>query len=372
MTTIITAANAAHFLSLVPRLLGFRPRRSLVLVPFEAGRSLGTMRLDLPPDGAETERVASDLIGLVCRIADADGFALVAYADGPLHPPGEEGLPHSGLAAALSDRADACGLHVVHMLCVAEDAWGAYSEPHTTHDLDELDAMPAEGMPRPSRGDQTSGTRLPSVEAAERERVALALTGVRSATRLLRAGAAEGGDPRRVDPLAIAALDVLDDLPAFFEASLGWDTGSLDAYAAATLSWCLSQPPARDVGLLEWVGGREIGDRAVDAQLRWEAGHTYPTELGMRVWGEGPRPDPERLLRALALVRRIAAVTPRGSRAGALAVCGWLSWTLGRSTHADVYARRALKIDRWHGLARIIVALTAAGHLPDWAFRPAA
>ncbi len=38
MTTIVKAANAAQFLSLVPKMLGYRPARSLVLIPF-AGRA---------------------------------------------------------------------------------------------------------------------------------------------------------------------------------------------------------------------------------------------------------------------------------------------------------------------------------------------
>ncbi|WP_314854580.1 DUF4192 family protein, partial [uncultured Microbacterium sp.] len=48
MSLTVKAADAAQFLSLVPRLLGFTPTQSLVLVPMARGRSLGAMRLDLP------------------------------------------------------------------------------------------------------------------------------------------------------------------------------------------------------------------------------------------------------------------------------------------------------------------------------------
>jgi hypothetical protein len=372
MTTIITASTPERFLDLVPRLLGFTPRRSLVLVPFERGSSLGVMRLDLPAAAApETDRIASDVIGLVCRVAEADGFAFVVYADAALHA-GDGALPHEWLAGALLDRADACGLHVVHPLCVGSDAWGTYGHPRSAHPLPLPAAEPPGGaaLPAPS-GDQTSGARLPRVGEHERARVAQALSGVRTAVQLLHGDPVDGHGPGRIDPLAIAALGALDDLPEFYERCLAWDPAALDAYAAATLSWCLSRPAARDIALLGWTSGRDAGDLALDAQLRAEAGAPYPPALAMRMWGEGPRPDPERLQRALAVTRRVAAVTPKPSRAGALAVCGWLSWALGRSTHADLYARRALRLDRAHGLAGIVASFVSMGHLPDWAFRPA-
>ena len=83
-------------------------------------------------------------------------------------------------------------------------------------------------------------------------------------------------------------------------------------------------------------------------------------------------PDPTRLSAALALVRRAAASAPRDRRPGPLATCAWLSWALGRSTHAEVYAAQALEIEPEHGLAEIVRSFVLAGHLPDWAFRAAA
>ncbi|WP_455133789.1 hypothetical protein [Microbacterium aurum] len=71
-----------------------------------------------------------------------------------------------------------------------------------------------------------------------------------------------------------------------------------------------------------------------------------------------------------SFARVVAALLPKARRAGALAVCGWLAWALGRSTHADRYAAQALRIERRHGLAEIVRSFVAAGHLPDWAFRP--
>ncbi|HAN24626.1 MAG: hypothetical protein CMH36_08195, partial [Microbacterium sp.] len=49
--------------------------------------------------------------------------------------------------------------------------------------------------------------------------------------------------------------------------------------------------------------------------------------------------------------------------------CAWLSWALGRSSHADGYVRAAREHEASHGLADIVGRFVAAGHLPDWAFR---
>ena len=176
-------------------------------------------------------------------------------------------------------------------------------------------------------------------------------------------------DGRRVDPQALATVCALDDLPTLFEEALGWDAASLEPFDAAALTWCLARPALRDIALVQWCGGMAAGDEALDAQLRWESGEEYPTHLAMQMWGEGERPDPDRLEAALALSRRIAAAAPREVRAGPLATCAWLAWALGRSTHAERYAAMACDIEPEHGLAEIVRSFVHAGHLPDWAFR---
>ncbi|MBU4466243.1 MAG: DUF4192 domain-containing protein, partial [Actinobacteria bacterium] len=127
MTTIIKAANAAQFLALVPHLVGFTPTRSLALIPFAGSRTLGAMRFDLPEtsDSDEIARIASTCIGMVCRIPGADGVAAVIYTDAAYLTPGES-TTGDGLARALLQRADSCGLRVTDALCVAADAWGSY------------------------------------------------------------------------------------------------------------------------------------------------------------------------------------------------------------------------------------------------------
>ena len=88
----------------------------------------------------------------------------------------------------------------------------------------------------------------------------------------------------------------------------------------------------------------------------------------MHMWGEGDRPEPDRLSAALELARHLAALAPRPQRAGVLATCGWLAWALGRSTHAAHYAGLACEIEPEHGLGEIVRSFVHAGHLPEWAF----
>src|SRR6185437_4550160 len=115
MTTIVRAHSPAHFLTLVPDMLGFTPRESLVLVPFERGRSLGAMRFDLPhavhagdAERSEVDRIAATCIGMVCKVSRADAFTIVVFTDESY----AAGAPQAALAAALLSRADACGLRV--------------------------------------------------------------------------------------------------------------------------------------------------------------------------------------------------------------------------------------------------------------------
>ncbi len=409
-STVVKAADAAQFLTVVPRMLGYRPARSLVLIPFRRGRSLGAMRFDLPDPGpGAAARVAATMIGMACRVPDADAVAAIAYTDARFAD--GERMPHRDLLDALARRADACGLGVTDLLCVGADAWGSALDPDCPaagRPLDDLDdGHPALPGPAAPAGDQASGAELPECTDEEREHVSEALqtlaqaiaalcgaddvggTASRTAQASRRACVADlgpvpgpiSGDAadaasaldaaERVDPRALAAVSRLDDLPAFYEEVLEGRPGTPDAYDTAVLIWCLSRPSLRDVALLQWSGNLAHGDEAFDAQLRWESGEPYPEHLGVRLWGEGEQPDPDRLQRALEHARHAAAAAPRDVAPGPLALCAWLSWALGLSTHAAAYAGLACEIEPAHGLSQIVLSFVHAGHLPDWAFQRA-
>ena len=373
MTTIVKAAGAAEFLSLVPRMLGYVPTRSLVMIPFSGSRSIGALRFDLPGGESDAvDRVAATVIGTVCRLPEADAVAAITFTGAAFSD--EDRMPHTDLLRALERRADACGLAVTDALCVAEDGWGSLFDPECPAQgraLTDLDLTVASGE-KCAQGDQASGAGLPDIDPAHAERVSRALVALDRAVEVLcgSGDAADCEEPDRIDPAALAAVCALDDLPALFEEALDWEAHDLKPYDAATLVWCLSRPSVRDIALVQWSGTLGTGDEAFAAQLRWESGEEYPADLAMRMWGEGDRPDPERLEGALRLARFVAAAAPHASRPGALAMCAWLSWALGRSTHADLYARAACEIESEHGLSEIVRSFVHAGHLPDWAFRP--
>ncbi|MEJ1154429.1 DUF4192 family protein [Microbacterium marmarense] len=377
MTTIVKAANAAQFLSLVPHLLGFTPSRSLVLVPFDGDRSLGAMRFDLPaasPDAPPDtiDRIASTVIGMVCRLPAATAIAAVAYTDAAFGA--GAALPHQDLLRALERRADSCGLRITDMICVASDAWGSLFDserPGEARPLAEINPhLDAEVGPAPV-GNQTAGADLPPVDSAQQEHVAEAIVSLKHLVALLSGapdGEAEADSTQRINPQTIAAAYTLDDIPALLEESLTWDLADLAPYDVALVGWCLARPSMRDVALVQWSGQFDDGDEALDAQLRWETGEEYPPDLAMRMWGEGERPEPGRLNAGLELSRRIAATVPRDMRPGPLSMCAWLSWALGRSSHAEVYASMACEIEPEHGLSEIVLSFVSAGHLPEWAF----
>ncbi|SIR89338.1 DUF4192 family protein [Microbacterium sp. RURRCA19A] len=366
MSPIVRAGAPAEFLALVPHLLGCTPRSSLALVTFAAGRSLGALRIDLPaPDSdAEVENVASTVIGMACKVSRTDAVAAVVYTDLPLRDAGS--APHRALVDAVVARADICGLRVIDAFAVGPDGWigylaGADGEPRP---LEEIAADPDLTRTPELDGDQYAAATLPPVPTAERTAVNRLLT---DAGHLVARSREAKRLPAGRRAAARLVLDDIADPPALFEAFVSPDEDP-DDRAVAAVSFCLQRPLLRDVALMQWIGDLTTGDATYRAQTAHAAGHPFPADLARPMWGEGARPDPPRLLRALDRCRHLAAATPRSRRAGPLAACAWLAWATGGSTHAAAYAADALDIDPDHGLADIVRIMCAQGRLPEWVF----
>jgi hypothetical protein len=374
MSTIVRAADAAQFLSVLPHLLGCTPRDSVVVVPLSQGRTLGVMRVDLPSETAAAGAAAS-IIGMACRIVDVEAVMLVVYTDAEISTEPSPVLPTAPSSTPSARAPTSAGCRSPRRSSSRRTAGDRHCRtvcrPGVTHWSDRAArGSAARGRGRPARGGP-GGRGAAAVArrcAAPGGRAGAAVTG-RGARDHLRHPADEWVRPVRIDPAALQAACALDDLPALFERALSWNPDDLAPMDAASIGWCLARAGLRDVALVQWATDVDGGDAAMEAQRRWEDGELYPSDLAEVMWGDGPRPDATRLDAALRLARNVAALMPKKRRAGALAVCGWIAWARGRSTHAEAYVRQALHADPRHGLAEIVGSFVAAGHLPDWAFR---
>jgi len=364
---VVSAASSSSFLALVPHLLGFTPRRSLVLVPFSEARSLGAMRVDLPASGDVTanDSVAATVIGMACKVARTDAVALIVYTDDALG--GSPELAHQDLIDAAITRADICGLRVVDALVVADDGWDSYLAPTlcAPHPLSGIAAADLEHLDLPVLDDQFAGAELPDTDPAVAAGVA---AGLREIERLL--GRASEG--RRL-PLAHrgaagTATAALSDPPTLLEGVLAVPPAEIEPAYLAAVAFCLERPALRDVALMQWAADLATGDAVFHAQTSFHGGAAFPEELARPMWGEMGRPDPARLHKALDLCRFIASALPRERRPGALSACAWLAWATGRASVAGAYAEAALDIAPAHGLSEIMIGMIDSGRLPEWVF----
>lgn len=367
MTTVLRASDSADFLRVVPALAGFTPRRSIVLLPFHGTRTHGAMRLDLPRGDTDLEQFADAAVGLLARVDGTDAVALVVYTDEhPENTPDGVVLPLAIAADELLGRAEDAGLRVFDALCVTPLGWSSYlADDPQLGALETLTPTPEVPGVGDVAGDQLTGTALPRADLARKERVARAL---RDIGETLDRGA-HGRVTGRENPEALAAIAALDDLPAFFESLLD-QPETAPTFATAALLWCLERPVFRDVAIAQWATSIDGGIRTLEAQFAFaHTGRMMADDLGAVFLGTGPAPDTDRLRLALTLVRHAAAVAPRLSRRGPLTAAAWLSWALGRSSHAAHYLELVREIDPQYGLAALIRTLLDAAVLPEWAFR---
>lgn len=365
MRTIITADSSAELLALIPHLSGYVPRESVVVVPFRAGRSLAMLRVDRVTD--DIDAFAATTIGTACRVPDIDAVVLVVYTGGELETSGAREV-----LEALRIRADACGLFVIDTLAVAEDGWASFrGDQHPSpRSLDEIARAAPAGLLHP-RDDQAGGSALVRAPKERRRRVSAALVDTeRAATLLLTQARSSTEQTDEVDARAARILTTLTDVATSWETALQFtslDDEILTDERAALLLWCLARPSLRDVALAHWCHGADAARRVLSAQLEWEESGDYPAGP-LFLAGEGPRPDPVRLHRALHVLRGLAALATGRFRGAALASAAWVAWALGWGTHAGAYARAALAVDPGQRLAEIIDELSSHGHLPGWAF----
>lgn len=343
----IAVSDALDLLAFVPELIGFEPHNSLVLVALRGQVSCGTLRVDLPGDELAREDLAdfvSKLVGMLCRIPGATALVPVVFTEGSC----STGTPRADLFARLNSAARAAGFTVREELYVAADGWGRAGDPPRSSD--ELDAARRLRRLDP---DSTAVGASPAEEAAlpEVDRKLVKRTGSALASHRL-----EGQIP---DPIWFA------------EYSSGWDPVAVGPAGAALTAAVLGQPWARDVVLFTWAWGSGVGRRALRFQERHRRGEpVIDKDVALAFGGLGDigRPRVDAVVRAVQLLRQVAARLPEGERCPCLASLSWLNWALGRGSIAGEYARAALAVDPGYGFAQLVHTMLEHGLLPGWSF----
>ena len=397
--TIVKAKQPQDFLALVPQLSGFVPQNSVVIVAFRGSRTCGALRFNLPdPDLAEAvyKRIATTIVGTLCKLSGVDAVVPVIYTDEKFGA--SDGLPHQRFATIMLSRIDLSGFGIRDALCVGSDGWGSFLDqdcPHTGRPLSAISQSPLhaelpDGLPTP--GTLLSRADLPEVGRADKERFGRIYRRYLSAVR--------------APDTAMALIDTLTDLldpVELAELALGWNPDDLVADEAAALLLLVQSPPSRDQIMLQFAFGREQGIKAhllnqryaaiqrvtgqsMDEIVRDEleardaaaAGATASPELDGRSVADlgsdlilgmtDERPDPERVERALTLLKRVVALAPKAARPAPLCILAWLSWALGRGSVGGMFLDRALAIDPGYSMALLLNTLFSSGHLPEWAF----
>jgi hypothetical protein len=388
--TIVKTREAHDFLALVPQLAGFQPERSVVLVAFRGNRTCGALRFNLPEpelSRAILRRIATSLVGTLCKISGVDAVVPVLYTDERFA--GVPGIPGERFAEILTRRAELSGFLVRDCLCVAADGWGSYLDPGCPaggRPLAEIADSPVNRdlPPEAQRELATLRSRadLPAVDAALRERCA---------RRLARYESLGSRIPDAPDLPELVSMvgDILDPV-ASTEAALDIDPAELGAEAAATLLFLVESPARRDQVMLQIAFCEEIGRVTHELNQRYAAiqqrtGRSMDeivaeeqvasgdardlAQTGSLMLGSvSERPDPDRIERGIELLKMLVAVAPKRVRPAPLCMLAWLSWALGRSSVAGIFIDRALAIDPDYGMARLLLTVVSAGHLPEWAF----
>ncbi|WP_448003980.1 DUF4192 family protein [Agromyces bauzanensis] len=188
-------------------------------------------------------------------------------------------------------------------------------------------------------------------------------------------------------------LGALVDPVELVEALLDEDPADIGADLLAWLVHLAGRPAFRDAMMLQFAFGPAIGALALDdamevneraaehgeavselvARESRESGErgaeTVAGLLSRLLLGESStRPDPDRIERAIAVLRRAIAHAPERHRPGPLCIAAWLAWALGRGSAAGVFVDRALEIEPAHTMAGLLYAYLGSGAIPEWAF----
>lgn len=360
--TIVRANSHADLLALMPHLVGFIPRNSLVLIPFRGKRTCGALRIDLPRSTSQSalKHAATYAIGTICKIPGITAIVPTVCTDTEFA--GGSAIPEAEFASIVQRRIAQSGFELRDALCLANDGWACYLDadhPPGGYPLAEIaeshipDAIPPDLR---QQGSVDGPVRVLDADPATKDRTRTALARLRIAITAN-------------DESFSSELDPLTDLTLFAEDALDWDADAIETNGDLLL-FALQGPPYRDNTMLQWATNLRMGDLMMEEADRVvDDPESYDPDLANLIMGIGPRPDPERIERGIALLLRLVATADDEARRAPLCMLGWLNWALGRSSVAARYLREARTIDPSYGMAELLDTMMSNGLLPEWAFQ---
>lgn len=322
--TVFRVRSPGDLIDLIPYLLGFHPRSSLVLIGLHEGRVAATARADLA-DIAASQVQLSETIQLVIR-SKADQLIAAIYDDRARIGPNDSTTTHRDTIHALGRLADSASLRLTDALLVARGRWRSYL-------CDDEQCCPPDG---------TALVGDASVAAATATYAGLVALPDRSDVTAL------------LDPLPAEQRDALEPLIAHYENSA----------AAAILDGC-SPRHQRSVKRALFAAARD-GDRALfpgqsgfvpDEDVCRFAVALVDTPIRDAVWLATER----RQLDGRALWREIARRAPQPYDAAPLFLYGWVCWRDGNGVLAALAAERALASDPGYRAADLLLGAVRHG-----------
>lgn len=348
MTTVIKKATAADLIAALPAFIDRDPLGSVVLIAFKGRQSFGALRLDIP--GSGEKRFAATALGLFCKIEGAEDVVPVICSDGPASS-------QAHLLGVLVRRFQQAGYPVRDALAVGCDGYSSHYDPDARlQPLGEIEAAasrlaldPPAGVPgRVPRADELACRRMNEDLAR------------------LRALVEEDED--------LSAFEPIEDLPFFVEGALDWGDGEFAEHGALLL-FALQGPPVRDLVMLQWAFGLELGDAmwsdetcaGIEARKKYTDVDKLAAELML---GRGPCPDLVRVTLAIALLTRVIALADDADRPAPLCMLAWLNWARGRGSAAGAHVDEVRSIAPDYSMGELLDAMFSRGLMPEWIFTP--
>ncbi|MGO3152195.1 MAG: DUF4192 family protein [Galactobacter sp.] len=377
--TVVKAGSDAELLGLVPSLMGYHPKESLIVIPF-AGKHCGTgMRINLPPRASSStiDTLASLCVSSLSKMDHCNAAMLAVFTDESfIKAVRGYRMTLKRLELALLRQ----GFGIRRTFVRAADGWSEIDDPDAPvggYDPAQLDeALPA-GLQRHTADEPTPPERDARLPEPDTARARL----LRGELDLLAAGR-----ERTALGVLIPAQPV--DHVQLVEQLLEKDPPQLAVITMARFCISALQPALRDPMLVQLAFGESVGESARDHNIRHhermrETGLSSD-ELAMRdlaqgraverdvamIMGDWPEaPDADRLRNAQDVVAHIAAHCPTWARPPVLCVLGWLYWAGGGGSAAGAHLQEALRLDPSLRMAALLLALVDSGKLPEWGFR---